>query len=250
MTSQRGLCAVFLCLLEERKAAVLKPLLALLDVEDTTISGSTFIDLATYPNNPEQEELTALFDNDDQISLRDAALYLGNLDAFRLVGNDSPNDGSLHFAALLALPHFALWLLEKGHDAHHESEAFDFMTPLALVCSSKSFPWCKVANGMWPWTTRLQLTMTALMPVSKLHWRHRGKLVLYIALDNGTETATAMIRALDKGFTRSGWFNKEYCYKDKTGKEYTPREYVNAFVEDEEGERSALLEVLKEHKVN
>jgi hypothetical protein len=264
--------AAFLCLLDKSRTSVLEALIAgrNRDVLKSTVSGSTLRDFASKGSKTKlQDEVTftlTLFEDDDEIGLREAALFLGNLDAFRLLQRgtrrQNRNDGTLHLAALLALPDFVHWLLEPPrHDPNHESEAFDMMVPLALACFSKPFPWCKFAAARGDdWTDRLKQTMQLLLVAgTDPGWRHRKRSVLHIALENGAVVTRALLRALEAIAVEDHHPSEtdvdkrardHYKYVDKTGAEYSPREYVEEFVDVDEKEKLALLECLEGHGIN
>ncbi|KAM0244459.1 hypothetical protein ACHAP5_006261 [Fusarium lateritium] len=236
---------VFFALLNKSRAPVLEALLKLdgVDVLHNTISGSKFSSLAAHKKKT-KIEFSSLFEDDDEISPREASLFLGNLEAFKLLNtSNTPDDGTLHLASLLALPDFVTWLLEK-HEANYEEENFGFMVPLALTCFSKPFPWCKVANEEKEWIIRLEETMRILIPKTMSGWRYRQKLPLHLALENGSEVTAAMLRALDVKGDAKRRYN---IYKDKTGMEYSPCEYVETFVEVKDKEKRKIVKCLGEH---
>ncbi|KAM0425446.1 hypothetical protein ACHAPT_009235 [Fusarium lateritium] len=242
-TAQSQISAVFLCLLDKSRTPVLKALLelALVDMLNSTVSGSAFSKIASYPKEP-KAQFQALFEEEDEISPREAALFLGNLDAFQLLeGDGNPDDGTLHLASLLALPDFVSWLLET-HDPNYEEENFGFMVPLALACFSKPFPWCKIANEESDWNLRLQETMKILIAKTRKTWRYREKLVLHIALENGPEVTKALLEALD--IRHEADKDKTYLYTDRTGLHYSPCEYVESFVEVGDKQKKKLLKCL------
>lgn len=243
VSPQSQMSAVFLCLLDKSRTPVLKALLDLApgDMYNSTVSGSDFSKIACYPKEP-NAQFQALFEEEDEISPREAALFLGNLDAFKLLeGEGNPDDGTLHLASLLALPDFVTWLLET-HDANYEEENFGFMVPLALACFSKPFPWCKLANEESDWTLRLQETMKILISKTRKTWRYREKLVLHMALENGPEVTKAMLEALD--IRHEADKDKTYLYTDRTGLHYSPCEYVEEFVEIGDKQKKKLLKCL------
>ncbi|KAF4994750.1 hypothetical protein FDECE_13023 [Fusarium decemcellulare] len=244
-TAKTHLSAVFLCLLDKSRTPVLQALLDLktADVMNSTISGATFSKIAVAKKP--KRELQALFEEEDEMSPREAALFLGNLDAFKLISkNDLPNDGTLHLAALLALPDFVTWLLET-HDPNFASEDYGFMVPLAMACFSKPFPWCSVANAEAAWGNRVKETMKILIPKTLSAWRYRQKLVLHLALENGPEVTKALIEALDVRHEADK--EKTYLYTDKTGMHYSPCEYVRTFLEAGDKEKNKLVACLEKH---
>ncbi|RMJ11867.1 hypothetical protein CDV36_008506 [Fusarium kuroshium] len=243
VTPQSQMSAVFLCLLDKSRTPVLKALLELApgDMFNSTVSGSDFSKIACYPKKP-KAKFQSLFEEEDEISPREAALFLGNIDAFKLLaGEGTPDDGTLHLASLLALPDFVTWLLET-HDANYEEENFGFMVPLALACFSKPFPWCKIANEESEWNLRLRETMKILITKTRKTWRYREKLVLHIALENGPEVTKAMLDALD--IRHEADKDKTYLYTDRTGLHYSPCEYVEEFVEAEALQKKKLVKCL------
>ncbi|KAF4342810.1 hypothetical protein FBEOM_3218 [Fusarium beomiforme] len=248
VTPESKIPTIFLTLLDKSRTPIL---VALLEMDSTnalnqTISGSTFSSLASFPKKPKLE-FSTLFEDDDEISPREASLFLGNLDAFKLLNKSIlPDDGTLHLAALLALPDFTAWLLST-HEANYEEENFGFMVPLALTCYSKPFPWCKVANEEQEWFSRLEETMKILIPKTLSSWRYRQKLPLHLALENGKPVTMAMLNALD---VRGIGNRDKYLYTDKTGMHYSPCEYVETFVELEDEERRGLAKLLQEHGLN
>ncbi|KAI2622351.1 hypothetical protein GGR54DRAFT_638689 [Hypoxylon sp. NC1633] len=246
-TPVTNVSAIFGCLLSKKRTPVLKALLNLDrdGVLDSMILGSTFVHLAAHPQQVDQE--SNFLDDANEITPRDAALYLGNFDAFRLMKcGQTPNDGTLHLAALLALPNFVQWLLDK-HDANYRAEEFDFMIPLVLACESKPQPWCKAANEESDWITRQKKTIEILVPKTKLNWRYRQKTLLHIALDNGPEITKTMIEALD--LRRDPERDEKYLYVDRTGIHYSPDQYVARILEVEKTERQALIECLEQANV-
>ncbi|KAF4961845.1 hypothetical protein FSARC_10031 [Fusarium sarcochroum] len=238
--------AIYLSLLDKSRTPVLNELLELdsASVFNSTISGSTFSSMATFSKKP-KTEFSTLFEDDDEISPREASLFLGNLPAFKLLNKSNvPDDGTLHLASLLALPDFVKWLLEK-HEPNYEEENFGFMVPLALTCFSKPFPWCKVANEEKMWIVRLEETMQILIPRTMTGWRYRQKLPLHLALENGSAVTMAMLRALD--VRNDAKKEKAYLYTDKTGKDYSLNQYLNTFVEISGKERGKLRKCLEDY---
>ncbi|KAH8901678.1 hypothetical protein GQ53DRAFT_851651 [Thozetella sp. PMI_491] len=244
-TPRSNVSAIFGCLFEKTRTPVLR---ALLELEDTTIlnntiSGYTFSALARTTRKPEKE-LAALFEDDDRISPFEASLFLGNLSAFQLLKcGEDPDDGTLHLAALLALPDIVEFLL-KRHDANHPAEEYDLMIPMALACCSKPFPWCKVASEEASWHVRVRATMRLLAPQTSPEWRHRGKSPFYIALENGIEATKAIVEALNIEENPSK--SDKYLYIDRTGIKYAPMEYVEKFMELEDTEKEQLFGYLQD----
>ncbi|CZR38264.1 uncharacterized protein FPRO_06545 [Fusarium proliferatum ET1] len=248
VTPDSKIPTIFLTLLNKSRAPVLEALLKLdgTNVLNQTISGSKFSSLASYPKKPKLE-FTALFEDEDEIPPREASLFLGNLDAFKLLNSTMlPDDGTLHLAALLALPDFTDWLLST-HEPNYEEENFGFMVPLALTCYSKPFPWCKVANEEQEWFARLEETIKILIPKTLSSWRYRQKLPLHLALENGSQVTMAMLNVLN---ARGIGNRDKYLYTDKTGMQYSPCEYVEVFVEVDDDDKMKLVKILQEHGLN
>ncbi|KAF5653899.1 hypothetical protein F25303_1931 [Fusarium sp. NRRL 25303] len=248
VTPDSKIPTIFLTLLNKSRAPVLEALLKLdgTNALNQTISGSKFSSLASYPKKPKLE-FTALFEDEDEIAPREASLFLGNLDAFKLLNSNMlPDDGTLHLAALLALPDFTDWLLST-HEPNYEEENFGFMVPLALTCYSKPFPWCKVANEEQEWFARLEETIKILIPKTLSSWRYRQKLPLHLALENGSQVTMAMLNVLN---ARGIGNRDKYLYTDKTGMQYSPCEYVEVFVEVDDEDKMKLVKILQEHGLN
>jgi hypothetical protein len=206
--------------------------------------------LASNSDHQSTEELGALFGEEDEISPREASLFLGNFEAFRLMGGgETPDDGTLHLAALLALPKFVQWLLDAyGHDPNYAAESFGFMVPLGLACSSKSFPWCKIANEEADWSERLKETMRLLAPETDTNWRLARKTLLHIALENGLEVTEAMVEALD--ISHDSDRDKKYSYEDRAGTTYTPTQYIGTLLEASCLEKWDLMKCLRRHGID
>ncbi|KAF5626087.1 hypothetical protein F52700_8802 [Fusarium sp. NRRL 52700] len=248
VTPDSKIPTIFVTLLNKSRAPVLEALLKLdcTNVVNQTISGSKFSALASFLRKSKLE-FTSLFEDEDEIPPREASLFLGNLDAFKLLNSSMlPDDGTLHLAALLALPDFTDWLLST-HEPNYEEENFGFMVPLALTCYSKPFPWCKVANEEQEWFYRLEETMSILVPKTLSSWRYRQKLPLHLALENGSRVTMAMLNVLN---ARGIGNRDKYLYTDKTGMQYSPCEYVETFVEVDDEEKVKLVKILQEHGLN
>jgi ankyrin repeat protein len=190
--------------------------------------------------------LTNSSDTEDEssgaVSLPYAALLLGNSNAFYWLSQDrESNDGSLHIAAMLALPAVVRWLLETD-DPNMESEEYDFWTPLAISCVAKRSPICIVANAEADIKARQRQCMQLLVPVSRPEWRdHARRTVLHIALESGADAASAMLKALENH--GDSYRSTRYSYVDKNNRRYTLRKYVKEFVDDPD-EQEALLRLL------
>ncbi|KAE8449593.1 hypothetical protein EG329_007923 [Mollisiaceae sp. DMI_Dod_QoI] len=242
-TPSTKVSAAFGCLLDKTRIPILK---ALLDLDrdrisDYTIPGSSLGTLSMYPLAFKED---SLLDPTHEYPLREASLFLGNFEAFRLIAREvTPNDGTLHVAALLALPNFVKMLLTT-HDPNHEAEDMDKMIPLALVCASKSHPWCKIANEEADWEIRQKETIHLLASVTSPQWRHRNMTILHYAMDHGVRTAKAMVGAL--GIGRDPAKNEKYLYKDRDGIEYSPQQYVEKVWGGNKQEKIALKSCLKD----
>jgi len=187
--------------------------------------------LALGSDHESTEEFGALFGEEDEISPIEASLFLGNFEAYRILGGgETPDDGTLHLAALLALPKFVQWLVEKGgHDPNCATESFGFMVPLAVACSARPFPWCKIANEGSDWEERLNETMRLLAPHTDASWKLVRKTPLHLALDNGPEVTEAMAAALNVSLDSNT--DTTYLYCDRAGETYTLFQYIENFVD-------------------
>ena len=179
-------------------------------------------------------------DPTDDLPLRVASLYLGYFEAFRLITRDNtPNDGMLHLAALLALPKFVKWLLQT-HDPNHKAEEYDNMVPLACVCASTAHPWSKIANEESDWQSRQRDTMHLLAGVTNSEWRNnRNMTILHWAMEHGPKVAKAMVTALD--IRNDSKRDEKYLYKDRDGIEYSPQKYVEKVLKPDEEEKKELI---------
>ncbi|KAE9365001.1 hypothetical protein N431DRAFT_517873 [Stipitochalara longipes BDJ] len=235
--------AAFGCLLDKTRIPILKRLLDLDRdrISNYVIPGSSFGPLGMYPQLFKKD--SDLLGAEDELPLPLASLYLGNFEAFCLITPEmTPNDGTLHLAALLALPKFVKWLL-KNHDANHKAEEFDNMVPLACVCASKPNPWCKIANEESDWKTRQKDTMQLLAGITASDWRYRNMTILHWAMDNGLETAKAMVKALD--IRHDPERDDKYLYMDRDGIEYSPQQYVMKVWGADEKDKKALVSCLE-----
>ncbi|THY80560.1 hypothetical protein D6C95_09455 [Aureobasidium pullulans] len=233
-TPVTGVSAAFGCLLDSTRTPVLK---ALIEMDNKVLSYeipfSSFAHLGAYPK-PFHPDIGT-----PKLNLRLASIYLGNFAAFRLMDTGSPaNDGTLHTAALLALPKFVKFLL-KTHDADFKAEMFDHSVPLAVVCRTQPQPWCKVANAEADFRTRVKETMRLLAPVTNLSWRYREQTVLHIAMENDITRTKDLVEILR---IRNDLGNDEmWAYKDKDGKKYLPHEYVAEFMSDHNDKEKLLV---------
>ena len=210
-------------------------------ISDSVIPGSSFGPLGAYPKVFKTD--SDFLDAADELHLREASLYLGNFKAFRLIAREiTPNDRMLHLAALLALPKFVKWLL-KTHDPDDPAEEFDNMVPLGCVCASKPYPWCKIANKELDWKIRQKKTMRLLAPRTSPQWRYRNMTILHWAMENGLDTAKAMITALN--IRHDPERDEKYLYVDRDGIEYSPQQYVMKIWGAEEKEKERLIASLE-----
>lgn len=234
--------AAFGCLLDKTRLPILKALLDLdrKRISDSVIPGSSFGPLAMSPKVFQKD--SDFLDGTDELPLREASLYLGNFEAFRLFTAEmTPNDGMLHLAALLALPKFVKWLL-KIHDPNRKAEEFDNMVPLACVCASRPQQWCKIANEESNWKKRQKDTMRLLAGVTSPTWRYRNMTILHWAMDNGLETAKAMVEAL--AIRHDLERDDKYLYTDRDGIEYSPQQYAMRVWHADDKEKEALVACL------
>ncbi|KAL2071660.1 hypothetical protein VTL71DRAFT_12895 [Oculimacula yallundae] len=241
-TPRTKVSAAFLCLLDKMRLPVLK---ALLDLDrervfDYVIPGSSFvpivIDKAVIKKDLEQPHI------DEEISLQLASLYLGNLEAFKLIATEIvPNDTTLHLAALLALPRFVKWLLES-HDPNHQAEEYDNMTALAVACASKADACSKIANEEASWKQRQKDTIQLLADVTDPSWRYLNMTILHWSMEHGLETARTLATSL--GIAQDPDRNTKYLYSDKEGLKYTPEEYITNLWDASEADKKALIACL------
>lgn len=239
--------AAFGCLLDKTRLPILKELLDLDRdrISDYVIPGSSFGPLAMAPKTFKND--SDFLSDTDEIPLREASLFLGNFEAFRLIPAEmTPNDGILHLAALLALPKFVTWLLNT-HDPNHKAEEYDNMVPLACVCQSEPHNWCKIANEESDWRNRQKDTMHLLARVTSPKWRYRNMTILHFAMEKGLETAQAMIEALD--IRHDPERDEKYLYIDRDGIEYSPQQYAlklwDADIKDKKALTTCLEAALK-----
>ncbi|KIX06616.1 uncharacterized protein Z518_04592 [Rhinocladiella mackenziei CBS 650.93] len=235
--------AAFGCLLDKTRLPILKDLLDLDRdrISDYVIPGSSFGPLAMSPRAFKGD--SDFLSDTDEIPLREASIFLGNFEAFRLITAEmTPNDGTLHLAALLALPKFVTWLL-KTHDPNHKAEEYDNMVPLACVCESKPHYWCKIANEESDWRNRQKDTMHLLAGVTSPKWRYRNMTILHFAMEKGLETAKAMIEALD--IRHDPERDEKYLYVDRDGIEYSPQQYALKIWDADSKDKKTLIACLE-----
>ncbi|KAH0542830.1 hypothetical protein FGG08_002784 [Glutinoglossum americanum] len=213
----KGMGNPFGCLPDKTRIPILK---ALLDLDrdrisDYVIPGSSFGPLGVYPKVFKTD--SDLLDAAVELPLREASLYLGNFEAFRLITREmTPNDGTLHLAALMALPKLVKALL-KIHDPDHKTEELP----------------TKNRTGR-PGRETIQL----LAPRTSPKWRYRNMTILRWAMDNGLDTAKAMIEALD--IRHDPERDEKYLYMDRDGIEYSPQQYVMKVWDADKKEEKAL----------
>lgn len=188
------------------------------------VSGEILSTIASYPKKPEQDK--APFDI-PELLLRDAAIWLGNFEAFELLNplnTETLSEGALHLTAFLALPEFVKKLLST-YDANQELDEFENMIPLAVCCESQHQPWCKVANQASDFRERQAKTMKLLAAKTNLKWRTSRRLsVLHIALLKGVEVTQAMVTAIN--LSNDTAKDERYLYEDKSGIWHSPDQYV------------------------
>lgn len=151
-------------------------------------------------------------------------MFLGNFEAYReLVKAEVPNDGTLHTAALLALPKFVKWLL-NFHDADAKDADFDQMIPLAIACRSRPCPWSKISNQEADWVMRRNETIRLLAAKTSPEWKFNQKTILHIALEEGLGVTKVLVEALN--VSEDPQRDERYLYTDKSGIEYSPDQWV------------------------
>ncbi|KAI3587783.1 hypothetical protein IWW34DRAFT_779817 [Fusarium oxysporum f. sp. albedinis] len=221
-TPSSQVSAAFACMLDPKRNPVLESLLKLhgKDIRMCVIPGRSFSYLSQKPKTPDPTKFMT-----QTLPLSDAGLYLGNLKAYiSLGGGKDVNNGSLHTAALLALPEFVRWLLQ-WHSADLEHEAFGMMIPLVVACRSEARPWCRVANAEGSFEKRRVKTMQLLARKTDLSWRNRRKTVLHFAIDEGPDALQAMLEALD--VAHDARRNERYLYTDREGIVYSLSYYIS-----------------------
>jgi hypothetical protein len=234
--------ASFACMLDPKRNIVLEALLESYrdEIQKASIPGRSFSHLSQKPKTPDPTDMM-----DRELSLSDAALYLGNLRAYRSMGcGKDANNGSLHTAAFLALPEFVRWLLQ-WHSPDFELEEFGMMIPLVVACRSKARPWCRVANAEGTFEERRLKTMQLLARKTDLSWRNRRKTVLHFALDAGLDPLKAFLEALDVAHDPQR--NERYLYTDREGIVYSPSCYLRYLLDpdDENPESKKMVRILQ-----
>jgi hypothetical protein len=176
-------------------------------------------------------------------------MMLGNFDAYRALDlEETPDDGTLHAAAFMALPRLVEWLL-NFHDPNAKvPEEFDQMVPLAVACTPRVVPWCKIAGQEADLATRRKECIMLLAPMTNLNWRYRNKTVLHVALENGPKVTRTMVLAL--GIRRDPQRNDKYLYQDKEGIQYSPDVYVLKLMNGvSDNEKEDLVQYLRQNKI-
>ncbi|KAJ3542313.1 hypothetical protein NM208_g3986 [Fusarium decemcellulare] len=241
-TPKSQVSAAFACMLDPARTPVLEALLKSNrdKITSSIIPGRSFSYLSQKPKKPDAADLMSR-----DLPLSDAALYLGNFKAYRALqcGEDADN-GSLHTAALLALPEFVAWLLQ-WHSADHPHEEFDMMIPLAVACRSKARPWCRIANADATFEDRRKRTMRLLAKKTNLAWRNRRKTVLHFAIDSGPDALLAMLEALD--VANDPKRDDRYLYTDREGIVYSLSCYISHLqnLENRKAESKAMIRSLR-----
>ncbi|EWG46991.1 hypothetical protein FVEG_07251 [Fusarium verticillioides 7600] len=238
-TPSSQVSAAFACMLDPERNPVLEYLLKLHGkvIRISVIPGRSFSYLSQKPKAPDPTKPMTR-----DLVLSEAALYLGNLKAFiSLGGGKDTNDGSLHTAALLALPEFVRWLLQ-WYSADLEHEAFGMMIPLVVACRSEARPWCRVANAESTFEKRRVKTMQLLARKTDLSWRNRRKTVLHFAIDEGPDALQAMLEALD--VAHDARRNERYLYTDREGITYSLSCYISHLLDPDNKDPKTLRMIL------
>ncbi|KAI1135612.1 hypothetical protein F5Y05DRAFT_393950 [Hypoxylon sp. FL0543] len=246
-TSRTRVSAAFGCLLDKSRTPVLEALLELDRgrVMSQKMLGTDFGYLAAHPTRFEER----LSPSSGEIFLREASICIGNFDAYQVLlnGEETPNDGGLHFAAYLALPKFVQWFL-KSDDANRGHENYVDMIPLAVACQSKPMPWCKIANMEGHWTVRLKMTMQLLAPMTDFSlFGLSCKTPLHIAIETGPNMTEILIDSVK--IYKDKQRNERYLCKDNAGLFYSPDQWVTRVLAVDAAEKPALLKSLKGAKL-
>ncbi|KAI1329727.1 hypothetical protein F5Y16DRAFT_408986 [Xylariaceae sp. FL0255] len=155
-----------------------------------------------------------------EITLHQAAVFVGNFDAYRAMDLD----------VTLAPPLFVQWfLLHSGDDPNRTDDEYDCLIPLALaVASPHQMPWFAMKE-----------TIATLATDTNLKWRHGGLTVLHYAIESGPWMIEALIQGL--GIYHDPQRHDRFMYKDKDGMFYSPDEYVKRVLKVDEVRKSSLL---------
>jgi hypothetical protein len=85
--------------------------------------------------------------------------------------------------------------------------------------------------------------MHLLAGVTSPKLRYRNMTILHWAMENGPETAQAMIMALD--IHHDPERDQKYLYTDRDGIEYSPQQYVMKVLDADEADKNALIACLE-----
>lgn len=248
ITTESGISAAFLSLLCPSRQPVL---LALLELDRDEILQCK-IPAATFRYFGSKGSTLSRTENDlpAEMSLVTASLFLGNFEAYKAMRvEETPNDGSLHTAALLALPKFVEWLM-RFHDPDAKvQDEFDQMVPLALACRAEGTAWCKIANHEADHAERQRECILLLGPKTNTSWRYRQRTFIHEALDNGPKVTEAMLEALnvEQDPERDG----KYLYQDKDGIYYSPDQYVERLMHNlDASAKIVLIDLLRKSELH
>lgn len=212
-------------------------------VMEHTMLESKFTHMAAYPRVEKSDP--SVLENTNELTVLSASIFTGNFKAFHLLQFAcKPDDGTLIIAVVLALPKFIQWLFAHGHNPNYRDESTNMMIPLAILCSAKYHPFCKIANKELDLPARRKQSMKLLAPKTDLSLKYRGKTVLHYALEEGPEVTRAMIEALNILLDEEK--NEKYLYVDRDGIHYSPDQYVKRFVKIDETQKIALVNILNE----
>ncbi|PIA94451.1 hypothetical protein CB0940_08105 [Cercospora beticola] len=235
------LSASMACVLDKNRTQILE---ALLEIRpglafDNHVPASVLACLGARSGSASKDPINEI----GTLTLCQASIYLGNIDAYDLLMNNSVSDeDDLHLAAWLALPKFVGKLLET-HNSNLESEAYSNYTPLAVALETDSGQsCCKVADTEAPFEVRRKETIELLAKKSAFTWRHRQRTYVHIALSKGPETTKILLDILD--MKNNPWRFTMLVYEDKAGRRYTPYEYVTELMNIQPSEREGLLRCL------
>jgi len=82
-----------------------------------------------------------------------------------------------------------------------------------------------------------------LVGVTSSKWRYRNMTILHWAMENGLETAKAMVNALD--IRHDSERDEKYLYIDRDGIEYSPQQYAMRVWDADNKEKEALIACFK-----
>lgn len=221
-TESSGVSAALGCLLEKTRTPVLEALLSLEggELHNYRAPRTTLARLAAKSRSKSNPDGFP----HERVDLQQASTFLGNLESYKLLAPEQvPNDGTLHFAALLALPRFVEWLLPM-HDPNFKHSDYDQMIPLAIACQSSAQPYTKIADQEAKFRRRRKDTIRLLAAKTDIKWRYRGKTVLHVAMEQGLDVTKELAEALDLHRDRER--DNKYLYRDKDGVEYSPDQWA------------------------